>query len=142
MLHRIYPCTVEEFRVTGQKELRIIQTLEPVLNQHRLVVDTSLVQQDQKVDDPVYRLFYQMTRITKDRGSLRHDDKVDVLAMAVSYWTDRLSKDVRKAEDEYRERLKDEEIRKFLKEGGMWWVNRRSNYRPPRGRPSRRRLKI
>ncbi len=97
VLRRIYPCTVEEVRSTGQKERRIIDTLEPVLNQHRLVVDAALLRADQK-DEPKFQLFHQLTRITRDRGSLRHDDRLDALAMAISYWTAWLSRDVTREE--------------------------------------------
>ena len=42
----IYPCTMEEVRHSKQKELRIIDTLEPVMNQHRLVIDPKVIQSD------------------------------------------------------------------------------------------------
>jgi hypothetical protein len=112
VLRRIYPCTVEEIRSTGQKERRIIDTLEPVLNNHRLVVDAALLRADEK-DEPKFQLFHQLTRITRDRGSLRHDDRLDALAMAVAYWTEWLSRDVTKEEDRRREELMDEEYLKF-----------------------------
>jgi hypothetical protein len=112
VLRRIYPCTVEEVRSTGQKERRIIDTLEPVLNNHRLVVDTALLRADQK-DEPKFQLFHQLTRITRDRGSLRHDDRLDALAMAVAYWTEWLSRDVTREEDRRKEELMEEEYRKF-----------------------------
>jgi hypothetical protein len=112
VLRRIYPCTVEEVRSTGQKERRIIDTLEPVLNQHRLVVDAALLRSDQK-DEPRFQLFHQLTRITRDRGSLRHDDRLDALAMAIRYWTEWLSRDVTREEDRRMEELMEEEYRKF-----------------------------
>ena len=83
-LTRTYPCTITEVRHSTQKEKRIIDTLEPVLNQHRLIVDPKVVQWDYdstKVYSTEtmnsYRLFYQMTRLTGDRGSLVHDDRLD-----------------------------------------------------------------
>jgi hypothetical protein len=97
---------------TGQKERRIIDTLEPVLNQHRLVVDAALLRADQK-DEPKFQLFHQLTRITRDRGSLRHDDRLDALAMAIRYWTEWLSRDVTREEDRRMEELMEEEYRKF-----------------------------
>ncbi|WP_266156786.1 phage terminase large subunit [Dyella silvatica] len=112
VLRRIYPCGIEETRSTGQKERRIIDTLEPVMNQHRLVVDASLLRADQK-DDPAYQLFHQLTRITRDRGALRHDDRLDALAMSVAYWTEYLSRDVTQEEDRRMEELFDEELRRF-----------------------------
>lgn len=87
-LYAIYNCTVEEIRSNGQKELRIIDTLEPVLNQHRLILSHSVATNDvnKALADTKrlpYSLLFQLTHITKDRGSLRHDDAVDALAMAV-----------------------------------------------------------
>ena len=39
---------------------------------------------------------YQMSRITRDRGSLAHDDRLDSLAMAVGYWVEQMGQDVDK----------------------------------------------
>jgi len=99
VLQRIYPCTVEEVKHSIQKERRICDTLEPVLNQHRLVVDTALVRADLKEPEQKNQLFYQLTRITRDRGALKHDDRLDALAMAVAYWVDQLGRDVEGEEE-------------------------------------------
>ena len=93
VINAIYPVTIDEIRVQGQKELRIIETLEPILNSHRLVVDYDNIKQDtekclQNPKDLVYSFLYQLTHITKDRGSLLHDDKLDVVALGVQYWLD------------------------------------------------------
>ncbi len=122
-LARIYPCTMEETeRSSAQKEQRIIDTLEPVMNQHRLVVNRSLFNKDydsvNRYSDETrarYRLFYQLTRITRDRGSLAKDDRVDALALAVHYWTIRMDRDIEKAQAEHRAKLLDAELRKFAK---------------------------
>ena len=93
-----YEVTVEEVRHSTQKEQRIIDTLEPVMNQHRLVVDRAVVEwdfrstQDLPPDHQLpYQLFYQMTRITKERGALVHDDRLDALAIAVAYWISQMA---------------------------------------------------
>lgn len=112
MLRRIYPCMVEEVRSTGQKEKRIIDTLEPVMNQHRLVVDAALLRNDQK-SDPKFQLLHQLTRITRYRGALRHDDRLDALAMAVAYWTEYLNRDISREEDRRLEELMELEYRRF-----------------------------
>lgn len=115
-LRRIYPCTVEAVNNTRQKEVRIIDTLEPVMNQHRLIVDPSVIQRDYESVQSLpaekqaqYMLVYQLTRITKERGALRHDDRLDALALAVSYWSDRMGLDqeesTRKRHEERAERL-------------------------------------
>jgi hypothetical protein len=71
------------------------------MNQHRLVILPSVVKQDYDSTRELptdkqlsYQLFHQMTRITKDRGSLRHDDRLDALAIAVTYWVEQVSSDV------------------------------------------------
>lgn len=114
VLARIYPCTIEEIRSTSQKEARIIETLEPVLASHRLVVDPKVIEEDLKtsMSDPKYGLFYQMTRLTKDRNSLSKDDRLDALALAVAYWTEAMSRDQNKAV----QGLKDKQVQDSLKD--------------------------
>ena len=104
VLQRIYPCTLDEYKVLGQKELRVIQKLEPVLNQHRLVLDKTVAIHNSTPDagGSVARSgLYQLSHITKDRGALKHDDRVDILAEAVGYWTDRLDVDSKDAEEKH-----------------------------------------
>ena len=110
---RIYPVTLEEVRHNTQKERRIIDTLEPVMNQHRLIVDKKVIREDLESikiypleKQQQYSLFYQMTRLTKDRNSLAHDDRLDVLAIAVADCLDMLSID---ADEEIRLRQEAEE---------------------------------
>ena len=99
-LLRTYPTALEEVRHSKQKEHRIIDTLEPVMNQHKLVIDPKVIQKDYDSVQNMppekgmkYMLTYQMTRITKQRGALAHDDRLDVLAMAVQYWVDQMAAD-------------------------------------------------
>lgn len=98
---RDYPVDIEEVKHSRQKEVRIIDTLEPVMNQHRLVVDREVIRwdYDSTKDLPPehslkYQLFYQMTRITRDKGSLAQDDRLDSLAIAVTYWVEQMAQDV------------------------------------------------
>lgn len=115
VLGRIYPCSVEEVKHHTQKERRIIDTLEPVMNTHRLVVDKAVIEKDYKDTqaDPCYSLFYQMTRITADRGALKHDDRLDALSMAIAYWSESMARDNDKALASHKAKLLDEELRKF-----------------------------
>lgn len=46
VLKKIYPCSIEEVKHTTQKEKRIIDTLEPVMTSHKLVINRSVIQQD------------------------------------------------------------------------------------------------
>ena len=78
VMSRIHPCEIEEVRHSIQKEKRIIDTLEPIMNTHRLVVDEDIIKQDFQLP-PDHQLFRQLTRITRDKGALRHDDQLDAL---------------------------------------------------------------
>jgi hypothetical protein len=85
----------EEVRSTTRKEDRIIDTLEPVLNQHRLVIDTRLVEWDYQSNHqmaPEERLprmlMYQLTRMCREKGAVKHDDRLDCLALGVKYFQD------------------------------------------------------
>ena len=116
-----YPVTLEEVRHSKQKELRIIDTLEPLMNQHKLIIDREVIQKDydsiQKYPNDVaqrYSLFYQMTRITKDRGALAHDDRLDALSMAVAYWVQQMASDADELMRERHGEMLDQELDKFL----------------------------
>ena len=89
------PIDVEEIRANVRKEDRIIDTLEPVMNQHRLVVDKSVIDWDYKSNQDeapekrlMYMLFYQMSRMCREKGAVKHDDRIDALAQGVKYFTD------------------------------------------------------
>lgn len=112
-LQRIHPCALEEERVNTQKEVRIVETLEPVLNQHRLVVDRSIVVNDM-ANDVEHQLFHQLTRITRERGALSHDDLLDCLAGGVRWLQKNLEVDHYGAEEKHRAELMDQEIAKFM----------------------------
>ena len=114
-LRKIHPCTLDEGpRAAQQKERRIIDTLEPVMNQHRLVIDESLIKKDyESAKNPHYSLFYQMTRLTADRGALAHDDRLEALAGAVAYWVEQMAQDADSKTEEHREKLLNEELAKF-----------------------------
>lgn len=130
-LTRIHPCATEEVRSSVQKERRIIDTLEPTMNQHRLVMCSSVVKEDftnynEYPGDHAhkYQLMYQLTRITKDKGSLAKDDRLDALAIAVSRWTEVMDKDTDRIENEHREAMRDSEVQKFLEAAGVINPNR------------------
>jgi hypothetical protein len=89
---------IEEVRANVRKEDRIIDSLEPVFNQHRLVIDRSVIDWDFKsnADQPpeerlLYMLFYQMSRMCREKGAVKHDDRLDALAQGVKYYTDALA---------------------------------------------------
>lgn len=116
VLQKHHKCLVEEVKHSTQKEARIIDTLEPVMSSHRLVVDQKVIEDDYRTaeNDIQYSLFYQMTRLSRDRGSLAHDDRLDALAMAVAYWTEHLAADSDKQAEAIRERALEDELKKFV----------------------------
>ena len=88
---------IEEVRANVRKEDRIIDSIEPVLNQHRLVIDRAVIEWDFKSNPQaapeerlLYMLFYQMSRMCREKGAIRHDDRIDALAQGVQYYTDAL----------------------------------------------------
>lgn len=98
-------CAIEDVWETGQKELRIIDTLEPVIGAGRFVVDEALIRQDwdsvQKYPAekrPTYSFFFQLARITREKGALMHDDRLDAVAGTVRHWVDHLAQDRMKAQ--------------------------------------------
>ena len=103
---------IEETRANVRKEDRIIDALEPILNQHRLVIDRSIIDWDYKSNPDeaperrlLYMLFYQMSRMCREKGAVRHDDRIDCLAQGVKYFTDAFGIS---AQEEIKARKRDE----------------------------------
>ncbi|MGQ5253982.1 phage terminase large subunit [Xanthomonas arboricola pv. corylina] len=114
VLKRIYPCSVEEIKHSTQKERRICDTIEPVLNQHRLVVDKAVIRADADTENHHYQLFHQLSRMTRDRGAVKHDDRVEPLAMALAYWADQLARNVEDEESRRMEELQEQDYLDFI----------------------------
>ena len=100
-LRKIYPCTIEEVTHTKTKEFRIADVLEPLANQGKLIIDRKLIENDYRStqdkpgeDSNKYQLWYQFTRLSRDRGCLKYDDRLDAFAMAAQYWVDQMASDV------------------------------------------------
>ena len=85
---KIHPCAITEVKHTKQKELRIIDTLEPILMRHKLIVNQSVIESDYRryEQGQAYSLIYQMTRICRDKNAIAHDDRLDAVTMAAAYW--------------------------------------------------------
>lgn len=94
---------IEEDLVRGQKEMRIINTLEPVMARGALIVDQSVVSKDEAdiqkyiaSEKQTYSLFHQMMRLTREPKSLPHDDRLDALEGAVRHFQHLLALDQEK----------------------------------------------
>ena len=99
-------CRIEPIRSNQRKELRIIDCLAPVMQTHRMVVDRRVVEADGDLlkraveeKDSAYSLFYQLTRLTHDRGSLIHDDRIDAWAMCIQWLQEQAAQDQRDRRD-------------------------------------------
>lgn len=112
ILNEIHPCIVNEVKHSKQKELRIIDTLEPVMMRHKLIVNRSVIMDDYKVYEvnPVYSFVYQLTRLSREKGALAHDDRLDAVTIAVAYWLSVLDRDAQTGLDE----LLDEQLEAWL----------------------------
>lgn len=98
----------------GQKERRIIDTLEPLLMQHRLVLNRAVVLKDTKVEEREYKLGYQLTRVTRDRGAIAHDDRLEALAGACKVHLDVMNQDEELAALRLESERMDKELSDFL----------------------------
>ena len=112
---------IEEIRANVRKEDRIIDSLEPVLNQHRLVVDRGVIDWDYKSNPDsapenrlLYMLFYQMSRMCRMKFAVKHDDRIDCLAMGVKYFTDALSISAQRQIDLRKRQEWDDILEQFL----------------------------
>ena len=101
ILNKVHPCSIEEVRHNIQKEKRIIDTLEPIMNQHRLIISPDVIRKDFETAQGYppelqlrYQLMYQMSRITKQRGAITHDDRLDALSIGVNYWVEQMAQDM------------------------------------------------
>ena len=125
ILKKVHPATIEEVRSSKQKELRIIDTMEPLLNQHRLVFDKTMVKKDiegaltdaQKLP---YSLIYQMTHITRQRGCLRHDDRLDALSIGLQQLVETVGVDEDDMVKDYREEQLDATLDKWMEDMESW----------------------
>lgn len=116
-----YPCNIETVRHNRQKEMRICDVLEPVMNSHRLIVDRKVWVRDwETVKDYApdlqksYLLSYQLSRITRDRGALAHDDRLDALAMAVQFWVNAAAQDADTKMDQVSEDRRRRALERFM----------------------------
>lgn len=148
-----YPCTIEEVRHNIQKEKRIIDTLEPVMNSHRLIVCPKVIQKDFRLtavdtessservkteelidsthrknlgSNQLYQLFYQMSRLTFTKGALRHDDRLDALSIAVGYWVEHMERHVEQGLQDYYEEQQEKALEDFVNSHNKMWGKQES----------------
>lgn len=117
VLRKYHQCQLEDDLVTGKKELRIINTLAPIMGRGALIIDEDVVRQDEaacRAYSPAlrqgYSLFFQLKHMTADTGSLVHDDRVDALEGLCRAFQRSLAQDQTKVT----QRLRDDAYRKMI----------------------------
>jgi Autographiviridae terminase large subunit len=100
---------------SSQKEMRILDTLTPILTNHRLVVDRQVILDDlkQQEDKERYSLIQQLTRMERVKGALPNEDRLEAVSMACAFWTDRMDRDRAKMLDKAKELEIDRMLRRF-----------------------------
>lgn len=100
IMHRVRPCMIDEELVSGQKELRIINILAPIIGRGSLIMSDTCVDND--ADDCAryapatrltYSLFFQLAHLSAMRNCLVHDDRLDALAGLANIFVEALQKD-------------------------------------------------
>lgn len=120
VLRRVLPlAAVEDDFVTGQKELRICETLEPIISRGSLILNEAIVETEtvelaryESGKRPLYSLFHQLSKMTRERDALIHDDRADALEGACRHWAQYIAIDQAKAvkalrDRDWQERIKD-----------------------------------
>ena len=59
-------------------------------------------------------MMYQLTRLTRLRGALRNDDRLDALSIACNYWVEQMAQDADMKIKERREDTASKELSKFM----------------------------
>jgi Holliday junction resolvasome RuvABC endonuclease subunit len=121
VINAVHPVTMTEVRHNIQKEKRIIDTMEPVMNAHKLIVDLSVVKDDYTscLAYPIeqqtkYTLIHQLSRITAEKGALLQDDRLDALAIAIGYWVEQMAANADLKMNDRKNELLDKELNKFI----------------------------
>ncbi len=122
------------------KESRICDTLEPLMGSHRLVVNQKVLEDDireaQHRNTVKYSLIYQLTRMMREKGALAHEDRIEVVQMAASFFEDRVRMNANKGVERHRAKLLDIELKHWAKD--IPGQSHTLGVRPrKRGRPSK-----
>lgn len=98
----------------------MLDILEPIFKSHRLVVDRQVILLDSVVqqETPQYSLVHQMTRMSRLKGALPNEDRLEALAMACGYWTQQMDRTADQRLKKVKDEALDAELRKFMKAAG------------------------
>lgn len=122
---------VKDVWESQQKELRIIETLSPLLARHRIILDPRVIEYDKTSTKKyslelrdTYKLVHQLVRITRERGALTHDDRLDVVHACARRCMEYMNVDEQEAMDAKEEDLNAE----FMKEWGALQAHNNLGY--------------
>jgi hypothetical protein len=88
------PTQIDVNHVSGQKEVRILDCLEPIFNCHRIIFSEQAAK--------CVALSSQIARITRSRGALQHDDIIDALYGAIAPFASMVVLDPQVKEQEHK----------------------------------------
>ena len=129
-----WSCVVETDHVTGQKELRIIESLEAPMGQHRIVIDPEAIKVDPDPDaEDKDELQYQISHITRDRKCLPEYGRIDSLAGGVR----RLQESLAVRPDQAAARRRQMQLEQEQRDRDMEWAHG-FGWDDPRPRPVHR----
>lgn len=125
-LRDVYPCELIEVNHTTRKEQRILRSIEPVMASHKLMVSKDVLRTDIELarehggEGWIYRsLAYQLSRLTGQPDCLPHDDRVDALAIGLTYYSERVEANTGRFIERRKQDQKDEEMRRWFREAGV-----------------------
>ncbi|CBY88581.1 hypothetical protein [Pantoea phage LIMEzero] len=128
---------------SGQKEVRILNRLNPIMQRHRVVLHWSVLEEDLRLCRSManggreYSLFYQMQNLTTQKDSIPHDDRVETLSAAVFLHAAVLAQDEGQEAEKRLQAVSREFLANPMGYDDKSWIDQRG--RPARG--ARRRLK-
>jgi hypothetical protein len=121
-LLRHHPVTIEEVRHSLRKEVRLCDTLGPIIQQHRLSILARVIKADYRLldEDPEHgysrSLAHQLSRLTDERGCLSHDDRIDALAISLAYFVEAAAQDQMRTQLERSSQMQREDMEAWMSE--------------------------
>ena len=117
---REHPVTIEEVKHSIRKEVRLCDTLAPLIQQHRVVVTSRVIKQDYRMldEDPEHgysrSLFWQCSRLSEEKGCLSFDDRIDAMAIAAGFFVEAAAQDQVNQQNSREDALRAEAVASWL----------------------------
>jgi len=117
---------IEEVRAKVQKEIRIITTLEPLMNQHKLIIDKKVFDDESSCESVMNSFTYQLSHISRLSGCLKHDDRLDSLEILCKFMIEKENFDEEYADKQLEEERLAKDLDDMLSMFGLY--NSSTNY--------------